>query len=336
MKIRELMTSADRALILGHQNADPDAVCAMLAMEDMYKQLNAQGEVVLASDDVSRLSSQVLSIFSPDSIIVDAIESSFDLVVLVDTNSRFQLGTRFHDLEFDPDRTIIIDHHEKSPEIHTLSTNARVESDYSSTAEIIVEIYNEIDLEFTPRIANLLLTGILFDTRRFYHSDSQTLKTAITLIEAGADYSACVNALTIRPDRSERIARLKAAGRLQIHNVGDWVIVTSKIGAFEASACRGILDMGADVAIVGGRPSKSIVRISARSTQRFSRETEVNLGKDIMEPLGELIDGEGGGHPNAAGANGKRNLEAALEQAVRLIRNGLERGRGEVESTGTH
>ena len=335
MKLRNLLASAEEVLILGHQNADPDAVCAMLAIDEFYKRVNPLGKSVLASDDVSRLSCQVLSVFSPETEIVDSVEGVFDITILVDTNSRFQLGSRFQELELTPEKTIIIDHHEESPEINKIASHTLVKSEYSSTAEIIVEIYQEASLEISPRIANLLLTGILFDTRRFYHGDRETINTAIKLIDSGADYSACVNSLTIRPDRSERIARLKAAGRLEIHNIGHWIVVTSKIGAFEASACRGMLDVGADVAIVGGKQSKSTVRISARSTQQFFHETGVNLGKDIMEPLGELIEGEGGGHPNAAGANGRKNLEAALRQSVKLLRAAVERGHEGVDAIGS-
>ena len=153
-------------------------------------------------------------------------------------------------------------------------------------------------------------------------------------LESGADYDACIRSLIIKADRSERIARLKAASRISVHTIGDWVIATAKIGAYEASACRGIIDLGADVAIVGGKPSKDVVRISVRSTQEFYKETGINLGKDIMEPLGDLIDGKGGGHPNAAGANGTRNRKQALEKSVELIRKILEDGKSRVEKRG--
>jgi nanoRNase/pAp phosphatase (c-di-AMP/oligoRNAs hydrolase) len=43
-----------------------------------------------------------------------------------------------------------------------------------------------------------------------------------------------------------------------------------------------------------------------------------------MEPLGTIIDGKGGGHANAAGANGTKNLNAALDKAVELIRVAVE------------
>ncbi|MFX1264814.1 MAG: DHHA1 domain-containing protein, partial [Promethearchaeota archaeon] len=142
---------------------------------------------------------------------------------------------------------------------------------------------------------------------------------------------ACVNSLIIRPDRSERIARLKAAGRLNVHTFDDWIIATTKVKAFEASACRGLIDLGADVAIVGGVTANGEVRLSSRSTRDFSTMTGVNLGTDVMEPLGELIGGEGGGHANAAGANGTRNRDDALERSIELIRAALEKKRNPME-----
>jgi nanoRNase/pAp phosphatase (c-di-AMP/oligoRNAs hydrolase) len=53
----------------------------------------------------------------------------------------------------------------------------------------------------------------------------------------------------------------------------------------------------------------------------------VNLGTDVMEPLGELIGGVGGGHPNAAGANGDKNCDRALARSVELIREAMNRGK---------
>ena len=189
-------------------------------------------------------------------------------------------------------------------------------------------MFEELDQPIDSDTANLLLTGMLFDTRRFFYADSNTLTAAIRLIAAGADYDECVRSLLIRPDRSERIARLKAAGRVKVHLVGDWIVAVSKINAFEASACRGLIELGADVSIVGGIPKKDTVRLSSRSTRAFSENTGINLGTDVMVHIGALIDGEGGGHANAAGANGKKNLEEALEKSLEIIRDKVEGASG--------
>jgi phosphoesterase RecJ-like protein len=325
MILRSLLAESSRPLILGHQNADPDAVCAMIAFAKLYRLINPEGFPVLIADDMSRLSHQVLDTFVSGESIQESERIEGDLVILIDTNSVFQLGPKFQKIPRDPNKTIVIDHHEINPETEGLSVHRLVRSDRSSTCEIITNLFEDYRIPIDPMTANLLLTGIIFDTRRFYFADVLTLKTAIRLMEYGAVYEQCIKALLMRPDRSERIARLKAAGRVKIHTIGDWVIVTSKIGAFEASACRAFVDMGADVAIVGGAPSKDVVRISSRSTREFSTETAINLGKDIMEPLGEIIGGKGGGHANAAGANGTKSLDEAIIKSVELIRKIIEK-----------
>ena len=324
MSLESLLKGSKNPLILGHQNADPDAVCSMIAFARLYKVLNPDGAPQLAADDTSRLSNQVLRIFEPEFKISRTPESGHDLLILLDTNSRFQLGTSLQNIPDNPSKTIVIDHHERNPEIDLIAEHQVLHEDKSSTCEIMVKVYSDLGVPIDANTANLLLTGMIFDTRRFFYADSETLAAAIELVEAGADYEKCVRSLLIRPDRSERIARLKAAGRVKVHLIDDWIVVTSKINAFEASACRGLIEMGADVAIIGGSPSKNIVRFSSRSTRNFFEKSGVSLGSDVMEQIGQLIEGEGGGHANAAGANGKKNLEKALDRSVELIRGAVE------------
>ncbi|MBY8997682.1 MAG: DHH family phosphoesterase [Candidatus Thorarchaeota archaeon] len=324
MSLEHLLKDSKNPLILGHQNADPDAVCSMIAFARLYKTLNPDGTPQLAADDTSRLSNQVLRIFEPEMKVSRTPESGHDLLILLDTNSRFQLGPTLQNITENPSKTIVIDHHEPNPKIDQIAEHQIVREDKSSTCEIMVKIYSDLGVKIDANTANLLLTGMIFDTRRFFYADSETLAAAIELIEAGAEYEKCVRSLLIRPDRSERIARLKAAGRVKVHLIGDWILATSKINAYEASACRGLIDLGADVAIVGGSPAKDIVRFSSRSTRDFFEKTGVSLGSDVMEQLGQIIEGEGGGHANAAGANGKKNFEKAMSRSVELIKGAVE------------
>ncbi|MHA1137152.1 MAG: DHH family phosphoesterase [Candidatus Thorarchaeota archaeon] len=325
MNLRKLLSNSMKPLIMGHQNADPDAVCSMIAFSRLYKEINSEGTFTLMADDLSRLSKQVLDVFELKDEILEKPGTDYDLVILLDTNSRLQLGTDFQDIPNDPEMTIVIDHHEPNPDVGTIAEHRIVRSDRFSTCEILVDIFEEMEISIDSYIANLLLTGILFDTRRFIYTDLQTFQIAIKLLNSGADYEKCVKSLQIRPNRSERIARLKAASKARVHLFGEWVIATSTINAFEASACRGLIEMGADVAIIGGRPGKDKVRLSSRSTREFYDTTNINLGTDVMEPLGAIIGGKGGGHANAAGANGKKDLNSALDRAVDLIRIAVEK-----------
>ncbi len=331
MNLKSILSKSSTPLIIGHQNADPDAVCSMLAFRSLYLKIRPEGEPTLVCADVSRLSNKVLSHLESAIEIGEFSEKSHDLMVLLDTNSRLQLGSRVGKLLTQPSKTLVIDHHEENPDIGSIAEHTIVNTQASSACEIVFDLFLDLNLEIDAVTADLLLTGMIFDTRRFFYSDKNSLEVALKLIELGADYQACVNSLIIRPDRSERIARIKAAGRLNMHSIGDWIIVTTKVKAFEASACRGLLDLGADVAIVGGITANSEVRISSRSTRDFSTKTNINLGRDVMEPLGGLIGGEGGGHANAAGANGTRNRDEALERSVELIRTALEKNQNPME-----
>ncbi|MFQ5831237.1 MAG: bifunctional oligoribonuclease/PAP phosphatase NrnA [Candidatus Thorarchaeota archaeon] len=331
MNVRAILAQSSRPIIIGHQNADPDAVCSMLAARSLYLSINPQGNPTLVCEDVSKLSNQVLDTLELSKEIHEFSKKVHDLTILVDTNSKSQLGPRVANLLGDPSRTLVIDHHEENPDIQTIAQHTLINTKASSTCEMVFELFEELNVEPDTVTANLLLTGILFDSRRFFHSGEDALEVALKLVEAGADYQTCVNSLIIRPERSERIARIKAAGRLKLHTIDDWIVVTSRVKAYEASACRGLLELGADAAIVGGVTSSGRVRISSRSTRKFSEETDVNLGTDVMEPIGELIGGEGGGHANAAGANGTKNRDHALERSVELIRKAIEKNAAQRE-----
>jgi len=132
LNLRALLTESSNPLILGHQNADPDAICSMVAIRDLYLAIHPDGKATLVCDDVSRLANQVLKHFSIEVAFSDFSEDNHDLVILLDTNSEFQLGTRVRTLLTDPVRTVAIDHHEINPELSSVAEHQIVDSDASS------------------------------------------------------------------------------------------------------------------------------------------------------------------------------------------------------------
>ena len=60
-----------------------------------------------------------------------------------------------------------------------------------------------------------------------------------------------------------------------------------------------------------------------RASRAIVKEANLNLAKDIMEKIGPVMYGEGGGHSSAAGCNGTDNLESALKLALDLLKNKL-------------
>ncbi len=75
----------------------------------------------------------------------------------------------------------------------------------------------------------------------------------------------------------------KSQNRIRIDN---WIIAFSHVSAFEASAARALVDLGAHVAAVAGEKGGG-VEISLRCTREFTEKTGIHLGRDIAKLVGD-------------------------------------------------
>jgi hypothetical protein len=121
---------------------------------------------------------------------------------------------------------------------------------------------------------------------------------------------------------SERIARLKASKRLHMVKINEWLVAFSSVSAYQASAARALISLGAHVAVVAGEKGERL-QVSLRATQDFHKETGVHLGRDVAKPLGEFFHGMGGGHAVSAGVNGVGDVEVCLKRCLRLLKDRL-------------
>ena len=173
-------------------------------------------------------------------------------------------------------------------------------------------------VELTETEAKALFLGIAFDTRHFILANSVTFNIIVELIEVGVDAKEALSLLSLPMDFSERVARLKASQNMMLKRVNNWLMVSSQVSAFQSSAARALLRLGAHVAVVAGQRER-MLQISLRSCQDFYEKTGIHLGRDIANPLGEKIHGMGGGHSTAAGVNGIGDVEAALKRCMNLL-----------------
>ncbi len=305
--------STSKVAIITHQNADPDAISSAIGIEYIIHKINPKIDTILIVDSMSKVSIEILNKFYPEKRFKSEVPKDVERYIITDTNNKMQLGN----IDIDLSKPIfIIDHH--AERIDKITDTYIIKTDYTSAAEIVTEIFQELKIIPSPEVANLLLTGILFDTRRFMYTGNATLKNVVWLIEHGAIYHECLKSLQIEIDYSERVARVKAALRAELIKIKKWIILISNVSSFEASACRALIELGADVAIVISEKENKI-RVSSRSTEEFYNSTNFHLGTDLMEPLGKKIQGSGGGHASAAGANGFGTTEEVKSIIIELI-----------------
>lgn len=326
MQIHEILALIDKldaklAVLLCHHNADPDAIGSAYAFTGLLKRLrpNVETEVAAASGP-SKLAKEMLKSLPLELTQQPRIEEA-DLIVLLDTNTIQQLdewGKRIK-----PDHPlVVIDHHASHPETEQLATVSVADEEASSTCEVVYRLFKEAKVQPTLDEAKALFLGIAFDTRHFIIATSNTLKIVSELTETGLDAQEVLPILSLPMQLSERVARLKAGNRAKLLKIKNWLIALSHVSSYQASACRGLIALGAHAAVVAGQKAGEI-QVSLRATREFYTETGFHMGRDLAKPLGEFLGGMGGGHSVSAGANGKGNLEACLKFCKKLLKKKL-------------
>jgi nanoRNase/pAp phosphatase (c-di-AMP/oligoRNAs hydrolase) len=172
-----------------------------------------------------------------------------------------------------------------------------------------------------PDEALALLCGLVADTQRFRLATKDTLGSAFVLMDSGAELPEAI-ALLEQPapeERSERIARLRAAQRAQVEELQGLVVARSRVDAYEASAANALVRVGADVALVAAQrgPEASV-------SARVRPGLELDMAR-VMQEAGKALGAgwSGGGHAGAAGLNGQGSAERALEACAAALARAL-------------
>jgi len=314
--------NAELVVLLCHHNADPDAICSAYAFASLLKHLRPKCHVEIgAAQGISRLSKHLLK-YLPIEVKSHPNVEKADAIILLDTNTIQQLNNLAEKVKTSKAPIVVIDHHVAHPETERLAKICITNEEASSTCEIVYNFFKEMGIRLEENEAKVLFLGIAFDTRHFVLANSSTLKTVAELIDAGVNAQEVLSLLSLPMDFSERVARLKACRRAKLFKVGEWIVALSHVSAYQASAARAIIDLGAHVAVIAGQKNDNI-EISLRCAREFHEKTGIHLGKDIAKPLGEHLHGMGGGHSTAAGVNGVGDIETGLKRCLLLLKDRL-------------
>jgi len=315
---RFLERSRDRSfLLLCHHNADPDSLGSAIAFAIYLKSIGVERVRIGIPQSVSSYARRMLTL-SP--VPVEKNPRVLEEVVIVfDTSSLEQLEP----IEIPDDRVlIVIDHHmEKEGPIGADVTV--VDSSRTSTAEVVWELFKYFRFADESAV-RALLAGIVTDTANFRFANARTFRAVSEMLDLfpigmGEILQLVAPVSGENVEHSKRTAVLKACQRMELRKFRGYLIAVSKVSAYESLACKVFIQLGADVAVVGSE--KGGVRISARARESLVRKG-LHLGR-IMEKVGPLIEGSGGGHAGAAGANGRSNLDGAIKLILKEIERAL-------------
>jgi nanoRNase/pAp phosphatase (c-di-AMP/oligoRNAs hydrolase) len=323
-QITNLLNTADAksVVLLLHHNADPDAICSAYALASLLKHTRPEMEVEIgAAHGISRLSRHLLQ-YIPVEVKTQPNVEKADVIVLLDTNTIQQLDDLAQRVKDSKAPVIVIDHHASHPETEQFARICITTEEASSTCEIIYDFYKQAGVNLGKNEAKALFLGTACDTRHFILASSTTLKNIAEMIDAGVNVQETLSLLSLPMDFSERVARLKASKRTRLFKIGEWIVALSHVSAYQASAARAMIELGAHVAAVAGE-RKGSLEVSLRSSSEFYKQTGTHLGRDIAKPLGEYLHGMGGGHSTAAGVNGEGDVEIGLKRCLWLLKKKL-------------
>ncbi len=306
-------------LLLCHHSADADAICSAFALQGLLKRFMPNVITEIGCPQGINKPAKLLLEYLPITVNLNPNIESADVIVLVDMNTIEQLDQVAETIKKSPAPKIIIDHHSPNPETTKICRLCIVDEKAAANCEIVYRLFRQAKTKPNLNEAKALFVGIAFDTRHFALANASTLEIVGKLVAEGIDAQETLAQFTLPIDVSERLAKLKACKRAKILRINEWIIALSHVSAYQAPAAKSLVDLGAHMSAVAGQKNGKIV-VSLRCTRQFTEQTGVNLGKDIAAPLGEYLQGVGGGHAMAAGVTGTGEIEPTLKQCLLLLK----------------
>ena len=298
--LREIISTKERVLIMGHRLADVNSFGAAVGIHRIATTLDRKANIVL--NDVSASMKPMVDLirsheeYQEDMIVnsQQALEfaGSGTVLVVVDVNK--PSITECPELLRMCKSIVVLDHHRQGSEIIENATLSYVEAYASSTCEMVSEILQYIgeNIKITAEEADCMYSGIVVDTNNFMTKTGvRTFEAAAFLRRNGADVTR-VRKLS-REDAIEYKAKADAVSQAEIYRKSYAISTCSSediqsptvVGAQAANELLNIKGVKASFVLT---EYQNQVFISARSID------EVNV-QIIMEKMG------GGGHLGTAG-----------------------------------
>ena len=308
-----------RALILTHDNPDPDAIAAGVALAHLLEKLGGVEAVVAYGGIVGRAENRALIkvLKLPVTPISRVVFDDFDLICMVDTQP--EQGNHSLPARHFPD--VVIDHHPERPDSH-LCPIADVGGPIGATSTVLADYFRAAGLEIPTQVATALFYGIKADTRDLGRQTTQSDVDAYLWLFPLTDKDAL--AAIEHPKLPDDYFRLyhTAIERALVYE--DAVICD--LGTIYAP------DMVAEVAerFMSLEDMKwSLAFAEYEDALYFSLRTSdrrMNAGRLIREVI-EAMGGSAGGHGTMAGARlSVKGLGAAADRKLReeVVRRFLE------------
>ena len=313
--LMELIGQSSQVFIMGHKNADLDAVGAAMGISCMCRKKGKKAYIVvdMEHNSAEKLIEDIQQVPEYRDVFISAQEAlllcdNHSILVVVDTNRPDQVESK--PLLEAISKVCVIDHHRRAADyINPVVVNLH-EPYASSASELATELlqYAVERPDVLPIESKSLLAGIFLDTKSFnVRTGERTFEAAAVLRQWGAD-TVEVKKLMQNDfqDTMEKYQIIKSA-RLYRHEIAIAALNAATSRSLAAQAADELLNIAGITTSFVLYPDGDQVFISARSIG----DANVQM---ILEPLG------GGGNTATAGAQMRGcTIKEAVDMLVTSI-----------------
>ncbi|MBI9100845.1 MAG: bifunctional oligoribonuclease/PAP phosphatase NrnA [Spirochaetales bacterium] len=307
----------DKIILTAHETPDGDAIGSEIALFHVLVKLGKEVRIINA--DPSGLRYKFLDTDGNIELLDDINTlpehlSNWGLVIL-DTNDTENIGLVSKEiLPFVRD-FFILDHHEGGGNIVTAN---HIESEASSTCELLYELFTEMKVDICFDSAQALFTGIVYDTGSFIYpkTTAKTFKIAEKLVQLGVQPNKVYSHVYESNSISSLMLQSKVLATLEFHfnqHVAVQQMTKSMIIACDANYDE------ADTLI--NTPLKShdilvsiFLKENLEGILRCSLRSKGNIDVAVIAQ-----EYGGGGHKTAAGFKSKLPLEEIKEKVLKKL-----------------
>ena len=315
-QLTKQIKDCEKIIFMTHQNMDLDGFASILALSEVADSFKKVNYILINNKFTNTSINKSLDKLKSEQLFFNYIYKKDVTKVLTDKTIIIVLDVHKPSMVEMPSllekcpNIIVIDHHIKCKQYIQNTVLNYINSNMSSTIEIISKYLKFLNKKVNPIVATMMLAGMEIDTNSFnVKTNASTFSSAAFLMDMGADN--ILKQELLKEDKDEYIIRQKYIENSYMLNnkiaicTLDNKIVDNKI---LAQIAENLLQFdNVEIAYAIGYVSKNKVGISARS-----------IGKYNVEPIMKNLFG--GGHATEAATQIKNvNIESALNMLMNEI-----------------
>lgn len=322
-KVKALLATPKKIVVVGHKNPDGDAVGSCLALAHTLNSLKHKATVIMPNDFPDFLKwlpdCDGILIYDKETEKSNTFIDEADLIFTLDFNALNRTGSMEMPLKESSAQFVLIDHHQQ-PDDYAMAVYSDVTM--SSTCEMVYHFLDALDsLQLiTSDVATQLYAGIMTDTGsfRFPATSATTHRVIAHLIECGVKNSVIHQNIydTNTPDRIALLGVALQNMKILPEYRTAYITLSQKElddHHFKKGDTEGFVNYALSVTgvvfavIFIENRQEQIVKISFRSKGSFS----------VNEFARKHFNG--GGHTNAAGGRSTKSLSTTVTDFISIL-----------------